>query len=222
MHKAVKLYLKDDDKAAIGIGTLIVFIALVLVAAIAAAVIIQTAYSLKNQAEVVGEGARREVAGSFKILSVVGDRDPTGSGTNEATVDTIWFYVTSWDGSKGIDIDKTRIVIRTSNTLAEQTLDTVGGADANNYDATEIPTPDPDPTDDGWDPGNGMYFLDADNILRIEIDLDAIGGGGGGNGVSPNTFMTIQLMPGSGPVVTEDFITPASYGGDRYIDLTTA
>jgi flagellin FlaB len=222
MHKAVKLYLKDDDDAAIGIGTLIVFIALVLVAAIAAAVIIKTAYSLKDQAEATGAGAREEVAGSVKILSVIGDRDPTGSGTNEATIDTIWVYVTIWDGSRGINISAMRVQVQTSATLADLTLDTVGGADANNYDAEEIPTPDPDPNDDGWDPGNGMYFLDGDNILRIEIDVDAIGGGGGGNGISPNTQAYVKFFPGSGPQVQEFFVTPASYGGDRYIDLTTA
>ena len=104
MHKAVKLNVRDDDDAAIGIGTLIVFIALVLVAAIAAAVIIQTAYSLKDQAEATAAGARNEVAGSIKVMSVIGDRDPTGSGTNEATIDVNWLYISHWDSSRGIDM----------------------------------------------------------------------------------------------------------------------
>jgi len=217
MHKAVKLNIRDNDVAAIGIGTLIVFIALVLVAAIAAAVIIRTSYSLKDQAESTAEGARKEVTGAIKVLSLVGDRDPTGSGTNEATIDTIWFYVTNWDGSRGIDMDTVRIVVRTASSLAELTLDTVGGASSTTYDADEIPSPNPG---NGWDPANGMYFLDANNILKIEIDVDAIGGGGGGNGIDPNTGATIQFLPGSGPVVQEYFVTPPSYGGDRYIDLT--
>ncbi len=217
MHKAVKLNIRDNDVAAIGIGTLIVFIALVLVAAIAAAVIIRTSYSLKDQAESTAEGARKEVTGAIKVLSLVGDRDPTGSGTNEATIDTIWFYVTNWDGSRGIDMTTVRIVVRTASSLAELTLDTVGGASSTTYDADEIPSPNPG---NGWDPANGMYFLDANNILKIEIDVDAIGGGGGGNGIDPNTGATIQFLPGSGPVVQEYFVTPPSYGGDRYIDLT--
>jgi len=217
MHKAVKLNIRDNDVAAIGIGTLIVFIALVLVAAIAAAVIIRTSYSLKDQAESTAEGARKEVTGAIKVLSLVGDRDPTGSGTNEATIDAVWFYVTNWDGSRGIDMTTVRIVVRTASSLAELTLDTVGGASSTTYDADEIPSPNPG---NGWDPANGMYFLDANNILKIEIDVDAIGGGGGGNGIDPNTGATIQFLPGSGPVVQEYFVTPPSYGGDRYIDLT--
>jgi flagellin FlaB len=217
MHKALKLNIRDNDRAAIGIGTLIVFIALVLVAAIAAAVIIRTSYSLKDQAESTAEGARQEVSGAVKVMSLVGDRDPTGSGTNEATVDTVWFYVSHWSGSRGVNMEEVRIVVKTSTTLAELSLDTTGGASATAFDAVEIPAANPN---NGWDPGNGMFFLDANNILRLELDLDAIGGGGGGNGISPNTGTTIQFLPGAGPVVQEFFVTPPSYGGDRYIDLT--
>ncbi len=217
MHKAVNLNLRDNDRAAIGIGTLIVFIALVLVAAIAAAVIIRTSYSLKDQAESTAEGARQEVSGAVKVMSLVGDRDPTGSGTNEATIDTVWFYLSHWSGSRGIDMSTVIVTVRTANSLAELTLDTVGGASGTTYDAVEIPAGSPN---NGWEPGNGMFFLDANNILRLELDLDAIGGGGGGNGVNPNTGTTIQFLPGAGPVVQEFFVSPPSYGGDRYIDLT--
>lgn len=217
MHKVVKLYVREDDDAAIGIGTLIVFIALVLVAAISAAVIIQTAYSLKDQAEATAAGARNEVSGSIKVMSLVGDRDPTGSGTNEATIDTIWIYITSWDGSRGIDISQVRIVSRSSDTLAELSLDTVGGASGTTYDAVEVPANNPN---NGWDPANGQFFLESDNILKLEIDVDAIGGGGGGNGLLPNTGYTIQFLPGVGTVVSEFFVTPPSYGGAQFIDLT--
>ena len=217
MHKAVNLNLRDNDRAAIGIGTLIVFIALVLVAAIAAAVIIRTSYSLKDQAESTVHGAVKEVSGAVKVMSLVGDRDPTGSGTNEATVDTVWFYISHWSGSRGVNMEEVRVVVRTSNSLAELSLDTVGGASATTFDAVEVPSGNPN---NGWDPGNGMFFLDAANILRLELDIDAIGGGGGGNGISPNFGTTIQFLPGAGPIVAEYFETPPSYGGDRYIDLT--
>jgi len=213
MHEAVKLYLKDDDEAAIGIGTLIVFIALVLVAAIAAAVIIKTAYSLKDQAESTGQGAINEVAGSFKVISLVGER--TTGPPLSANINTLWVYLTVWDGSRGIDMSKARIICRSTTNLKELSLDTTG-ATATAYDADEVPT---GTAGNGWDPANGMYFLDADNILKIEIAISLVQGG---TGIAPNTGMTLQLVPGSGPVVTEFFVTPPSYAGDKYIDLTNA
>ena len=212
MHKAVRLYMKDDEDAAIGIGTLIVFIALVLVAAIAAAVIIKTAYSLKDQAESTGQGAVQEVAGSVKIISVIGERTGVPLGAN---IDTIWIYVTVWDGSRGIDVSKMRIITRSATDLHDLSLNT-GGTSATEYDADEVP---PNTAGNGWDPGNNMYFLDADNILKIEIDINTVQGG---TGIAPNTGMTLQFVPGSGPMVSEYFVTPPSYGGDKYIDLTAA
>jgi flagellin FlaB len=212
MHEAVKLYLKDDDEAAIGIGTLIIFIALVLVAAIAAAVIIKTAYALKDQAESTGQGAINEVSGSFKVISLVGER--TGAPLS-ADINTLWLYITIWDGSRGIDMSHTRIICRSSTNLNELSLDTTG-ATATKYDADEVPTNTPG---NGWDPPTGMFFLDADNVLKCEIDINLVQGG---TGLAPNTGMTLQLVPGSGPVVTEFFVTPPSYAGDKYIDLTNA
>jgi len=211
MHKAVRLYLRDEDSAAIGIGTLIIFIALVLVAAIAAAVIIKTAYSLKDQAEATGLGAQQEVSGSVKMISLIGER--TGAPLS-ANINTLWVYITTWDGSKGIDISKMRVVTRSSSNLAEITLDTAG-ASATRYDADEVP---PNTAGNGWDPANSMFFLDADNVLKIEIAISLVQGG---TGIPPNTGVTLQFVPGSGPVVIEAFVTPTSYAGDKYIDLTS-
>ncbi len=208
MHKAVRLYLKDDDEGAIGIGTLIIFIALVLVAAIAAAVIIKTAYSLKNQAEATGEGARQEVSGSIKVISLVGER--TGAPLS-ANINTLWVYITVWDGSRGIDVSKMRLICRAAGDLDELSLDTTG-VSATEFDADEVP---PNTAGNGWDPATNMYFLDADNVLKIEIALNLLG-----SGLSPNTGFTLQFVPGSGPMVSEYFVTPPSYGGDKYIDLT--
>lgn len=70
--------IKEDKLAAIGIGAMIVFIALILVAAVAAAVIIQTAEKLQQNAQSTGDDTTDEMSGKVQILNVFVD-DPADS-----------------------------------------------------------------------------------------------------------------------------------------------
>ena len=68
--------MKNDNLAAIGIGAMIVFIALILVAAVAAAVIIQTAEKLQQNAQSTGDDTTDEMSGKVQVLNVfVADAD---------------------------------------------------------------------------------------------------------------------------------------------------
>jgi len=62
----------DNDRGQVGIGTLIVFIAMVLVAAIAAGVLINTAGLLQSQAEATGEESSEQVTDRVQVSSVSG------------------------------------------------------------------------------------------------------------------------------------------------------
>jgi len=91
---------KDNDRGQVGIGTLIVFIAMVLVAAIAAGVLINTAGLLQSQAEATGEESAEQVTDRVVVQSVSGDVD---SGNSE--LDGINVVVRRSPGAGDISLD---------------------------------------------------------------------------------------------------------------------
>ncbi|MGB1523001.1 MAG: hypothetical protein ACPG9D_07810, partial [Candidatus Poseidoniaceae archaeon] len=69
---------KQDELAAIGIGAMIVFIALILVAAVAAAVIIQTAEKLQQNAQASGDDTQEQMSTKLTLINVVIETNSTG------------------------------------------------------------------------------------------------------------------------------------------------
>jgi flagellin-like protein len=63
----------EDERGQVGIGTLIVFIAMVLVAAIAAGVLINTAGFLQSKGAATGEEASAQVSNRINVVSAYGN-----------------------------------------------------------------------------------------------------------------------------------------------------
>lgn len=71
---------EENDWGSIGIGAMIVFIALILVAAVASAVIIQTGEKLQQNAQQSGSDTQQEISGKISIITVwVGDTPTAGN-----------------------------------------------------------------------------------------------------------------------------------------------
>jgi len=67
---------QNDTYAAIGIGAMIVFIALILVAAVASAVIIQTGEKLQQNAQETGDDTQNSMRGKVKIVGAFKTNGP--------------------------------------------------------------------------------------------------------------------------------------------------
>ena len=105
-----KRSIKNEDYAAIGIGTLIVFIAMVLVAAVAASVIIQTSENLQQRAYAVGKQTIREVSSGIKIIGLTGYTDETKS-----KMEFLAISISPRAGSYDIDLNETLVYIEYNN-----------------------------------------------------------------------------------------------------------
>ncbi len=109
--KIIKISVLDKDIGAIGIGAMIVFIAMVLVAGIAASVLIQTSGKLETQAMKAGQETIAEVSTGLAIDKIYGYNESTASKVNYLLI-----AVRLRAGSSDVDISQTTIEISDSDT----------------------------------------------------------------------------------------------------------
>ncbi|SNR45040.1 archaellin/type IV pilin N-terminal domain-containing protein [Halorubrum vacuolatum] len=160
-------FITDEERGQVGIGTLIVFIAMVLVAAIAAGVLINTAGFLQTQAEATGEESSSQVSDRIEVQSATGQvaeiTDDDIDSSEGADGDDLALYgvdltVTQAPGADDIDLEDVTAELITDDGVEQVVLgdgvDDPGStldADDSNADHTEAPVAISEITGDGED-----------------------------------------------------------------------
>lgn len=194
----------DPESAQVGIGTMIVFIATVLVAAIAAGVLISTSSDLQTKSAKTGSEATEQVASNLVIETARGTR----SATSDAGLQGFDIYVALAPGASEVDLEQMRIQINDGSALT--TISYAATASATEYSAVSLR--DVDSSFSASTP-----VMNSGDLVAIHLDLTTA------TGLDmewePRTDIVLTMLPEVGNPVRLGFDTPNSYGDRLVIDI---
>ncbi|MCX8167311.1 MAG: flagellin, partial [Candidatus Micrarchaeota archaeon] len=182
-------YLRGD----VGIGTLIVFIAMVLVAAIAATVLLNVSGMLQQRASSTGKQTTQQVSSNLVIQSITGVRN---TGTN--TVDRLFISLKAAAGSGRLDLRNMLVVV--NNGSAEIKLSannsTSANAATNTYGLIERVDPN-----DLFNLATNSLVIDPSSLVELNVSITNCQ-------LSPRKTLTVTLMPEVGTPAMVEITAP--------------
>ena len=189
----------DADRGQVGIGTLIVFIAMVLVAAIAAGVLINTAGDLQSQASDTGTETQQAVANQIEVVHAYADeRDGTTDNFEELNL-----IVKKSSGSDVIDM--TSLTVQYTSESDSVTLAHDAGTDDPEFTTTGV-------TEESQDDSL------TDTSDRIEVSIALTGNDDEQpEALSLGDSATVQLVDQSGAQFSYGVTMPATASDDANI-----
>jgi flagellin FlaB len=182
-------------RGAVGIGTLIIFIAMVLVAAIAAAVLISTSGILQQRAMATGKESIAQVSSNIVIGSITAYANSDLTDTDNVSVS-----ITAASGAGRIDLRY--MILRVSNSENETYL---------SYSSTTL-TNGTFTANTLRDPSNlfttGTPVIDGSSLVRLWF---LAAGQSPPIHLPPRMRFHLELIPEHGTTITIDTVMPAAY-----------
>ncbi|MCU4799843.1 flagellin [Halobacteria archaeon HArc-gm2] len=201
----------NEDRGQVGIGTLIVFIAMVLVAAIAAGVLINTAGFLQSSAEETGQQSSSQVTDRLQVVSTVGTVDAAGS---EPVLNQVTVTVKRAPGADNVDLETT--IAQWVDESATADLTYKGAANSTSFNTGVFQDDDSSITDSNVlnDPA------DRATLTFNAADISAEEDGTTQNvGISEGETVTIKLNTQSGGTTTVTITAPETLSGKSTVAL---
>jgi len=190
-----------EERGQVGIGTLIVFIAMVLVAAIAAGVLINTAGFLQTKSQETGEQSGAQVTDRLQLNSITSD-DIGGDPAKVQTVDAI---ASRAPGAGAISL--TEVTVQWVGPETVETLKWGDTANGTHFSTTMVKNAQSGGTD--------SVNSDADTV-RFTFSAQDISDG---NGLDPGDQVTLRLTTASNGETITTLSVPDSLIGESVVSL---
>jgi len=217
--------LKADDIGDMGIGAMIVFIAMVLVAGIAASVLIQTANRLEIQAMKTGQETIGEVATGLAVSAITGYRTAPQVNLSLMTIS-----IQPRSGSFSIDLEQTYIELSDSGKKVVLMYDPASFIDTTavngNFFTAGFYTTLSATTfgiivleDADGSLSSGTPVINTGDQVILTVNLNLVFSGVPALGLPTRTAVWGLIQPEEGAPGVFAFTTPASYAADLVYSL---
>jgi flagellin-like protein len=194
----------EEQRGQVGIGTLIVFIAMVLVAAIAAGVLINTAGFLQTQAEATGEESTSQVSDRVQVVSQSGSVNNSGDQINVTEID---FVIAKAPGAGSIDLAQVSVELIGANGQQSFQLNELDAG------ATEIGSPDANVTIFTAPDDTDVVLTESSDRAEVTVDLDTNAVDYGN--VTSGDRMSATFTTASGATTTSEIRVPTTLTSDQ-------
>ncbi|WP_267641786.1 archaellin/type IV pilin N-terminal domain-containing protein [Haloarchaeobius amylolyticus] len=191
----------DGDRGQVGIGTLIIFIAMVLVAAVAAGVLINTAGLLESTASDTGQDAQSEVSNQISVVSASG----TVGGNN---VTGLNFTVMKSAGSGDIDLGDATVEYSTEDVSKTLTFADGAAAGADTFAVTNID----DLSTQLSATSNDIVLSNSSDRVVIQISPSSIG-----DELQEGEDATVRFVDQSGATTIYGVNVPDTISDEQYV-----
>ena len=197
-----------NEAGAVGIGTLIIFIAMVLVAAVAAGVLISTSGSLQQKAQTTGTETIAEISSNLMVDTIIGEKS-TSTATNFTQVKVT---ISPSAGSGKIDLNQMVIKISNGTRFVDDLIYNSSTADGDYFTVTKLRDADGSFTND-------TPVINSGDLVYITINVDPTDGNSTSIDFPVRQPFHLELMPEFGASSIIDTTTPSTYGVDTIISL---